>query len=472
MKLKNRLDLQAKIVLILVAVIIPTFVIVTFAQNKLTQPIFEEEFRQLGITTAKTLAAEIAGSRWLSLPNPTPTIENHIQTLVYSQPNIVRIDVLVKDPVTGMVKTVATNVEEEPGVAPSPFFVADSINSEYKLDETGEGTWEIDVPIEQASRDPRGHKRLLGSVHLVISLKLLGQIVSTLWRTTATAAAFTVVTLLLVLSYLLRKTIINDRLLRQAENQNLQLAEQLHDAQRQLMNTEKLAVMGQLTASFAHEIGSPLNAIGGHLQLLKEEGAKTASQQMTDRLDIINSQVSKIEEIVRGFLQSTSKPASQRQLSDINQLVDRTLEIVQPRSDRSGVEVQCELDRRLGPMRIVPLDFEQIMLNLLNNSLDSLRSKSEKLPQSKLELRVLTQLVKDSGKDWAEVSVYDTGEGIKKPDLGQVLKPFFTTKRPGEGTGLGLPICQQLVRKYGGRLAINSREGEGTEVTFRIPYHV
>jgi two-component system NtrC family sensor kinase len=193
---------------------------------------------------------------------------------------------------------------------------------------------------------------------------------------------------------------------------------------------------------------------------------------MWDRLEIINSQVGKIEEIVRGFLQSTSKPPSQRQLADINQLVDRTLEIVQPRIDGNGVRVFREPDRRLGPIRIVPLDFEQIMLNLLNNSLDSLRAKGDKNQNEALELTVLTRLVSDSGKEWAEVSVYDTGEGIKKPDLSQVLKPFFTTKRPGEGTGLGLPICQQLVRKYGGRLTIYSKEGEGTEVTFRIPYHV
>lgn len=474
MKLR-RLDLRAKMVLILVAVIPPTFAIVTVAQNKLTQPILEEEFRQVGITTAKTLSAEIVGSHWLQLPNPTPVIEGHIQSLLYSQPNILRIDVVARDSVTGQARIVASNIEEEPGPQTVPTIV-ESVVSEDKTDERGTRMWEISVPIEHKARDPRGPRRLLGNVHLVISLASVDRIVATLWRTTVTGSAFTLITLLLVLSYLLRKTISNDRLLRQAENQNLQLNERLHEAHRQLMNTEKLAVMGQLTARFAHEIGSPLNAIGGHLQLLKEDvlqidskdqniSASQLSFDLVDRLGIINGQVGKIEEIVKSFLQSTSKPASQRQLADINQLVEKTLEIVKPRTDGGDVKVLRELDRRMGPIRIVPLEFEQIILNLLNNSLDSLEAKS-----GISELKVSTRRVNEDGKEWAEVSVYDTGEGIKKTDLDQVLKPFFTTKRPGEGTGLGLAICQELVHRYGGRLRLESKEGAWTRVTFRVPY--
>jgi signal transduction histidine kinase len=75
------------------------------------------------------------------------------------------------------------------------------------------------------------------------------------------------------------------------------------------------------------------------------------------------------------------------------------------------------------------------------------------------------------GKQWAEVRVYDTGEGIQKADMKNIFKPFFTTKRPGEGTGLGLTICQQLAHKHGGVLDIDSKEGSWTRVTLRLPYH-
>jgi signal transduction histidine kinase len=469
-KLRRHLDLQAKVSLVLVAVIVPTFLIVTVAENKITQPILEDEIRQVGITSGKTLATEIVSARLLQMPNPTPAIEARLQEILYSQPNIVRIDVIAKDPVTGALKNVASNIEEDPSSPQTPFGLVESVTSEYRDDEAGP-TWEINVPIEHRSRDPRGPRRLVGTVHLVISMKLVDSLLSTLWKTTATAAAFSVVSLLLVLSYFLRKTLNNDRKLRQAETENLQLTEQLHEAQRALMNTEKLAVMGQLTASFAHEIGTPLNAVGGHLQLLQEEmRSDGAPSRHAERLDIINGQLAKIAEIVKGFLQSTAKPTSQRQLVDLNGLADKTLGIARPRIEALGVDVRRDLDRSMGPVRVVPLELEQILLNLVNNSLDSLRAKAETRESRKMTLEVSTHVAEIEGRQWARISVYDTGEGIKKADLKNIFKPFFTTKRPGEGTGLGLTICRQLAHKYGGTLEIDSKEGAWTRVTLALPY--
>jgi signal transduction histidine kinase len=274
------------------------------------------------------------------------------------------------------------------------------------------------------------------------------------------------------LSYFLRKTIANDRLLKRAESQNLMLTEQLHDTQRQLMNTEKLAVMGQLTASFAHEIGTPLNAIGGHLQLLQEEieGEPRKDGALKERLEIINGQVAKIEAIVKGFLQSTAKPTSQRQLVDLNRVADKTLGIAGPRLEALGVEVRRDYDRAMGPIRAVPLDLEQILLSLVNNSIDSLKAKAEANERARLQLEISTQVMEDEGRQWAELTVHDTGEGIRKGDLDNIFKPFFTTKRPGEGTGLGLTICRQLAHKHGGVLDIDSKEGAWTRVRLRIPY--
>src|SRR6185437_13692840 len=196
------------------------------------------------------------------------------------------------------------------------------------------------------------------------------------------------------LSYFLRKTIANDRKLREAESQNLQLAEQLHEAERQLMNTEKLAVMGQLTASFAHEIGTPLTAIGGHLQLLKDE-LPSQNASPLERVDVIDGQVQKIEGIVKSFLQSTAKPPSQKQLVDLSQIADKTLRIVKPRVDTLGVEIKRSFDRNIGPVRVVPLDVEQILLNLVNNSLDSMASKREKGPR---RLEIGTEVASREGK--------------------------------------------------------------------------
>ena len=130
-----------------------------------------------------------------------------------------------------------------------------------------------------------------------------------------------------------------------------------------------------------------------------------------------------------------------------------------------------EFDRELGPIRVVPLELEQVLLNLLNNSLDSIKARLDASGPTKPLLDVSTAGVALQGKKWARISVYDTGEGIKKSDLKNVLKPFFTTKRPGEGTGLGLTICQQIAHKYGGQLEIDSKEQAWTRVTLSIPYH-
>jgi two-component system NtrC family sensor kinase len=121
---------------------------------------------------------------------------------------------------------------------------------------------------------------------------------------------------------------------------------------------------------------------------------------------------------------------------------------------------------------VVPLDLEQIFLNLLNNSIDSIQTKLQLSGKRKAQLKLKTKMSWVNGKAWAIVEVYDTGVGIRKMDLRHVLKPFFTTKRLGEGTGLGLTICQQLAQKYDGDLLIDSKEGAWTEVVLRLPYPV
>ncbi len=468
--LGRRLDLQAKISLVLVAVILPTFLIVTIAENKLTLPIMEEEIRQIGLNSGRTLATEIDRGRLLSQANPAAAIENSLQEILYTQPDIVRMDVFIKDPVTGGPKLVVSNVEDDPGVPPPPLSLVETVTSEFKLDDRGVGLWEVYVPIEHKVRDPRVPKKVLGTVHVTVSTKLMNQIVSALWKITAGAAGFSVVSLILVLSYFLRKTIANDRLLRQAETENYNLSAQLHEAQRQLMTSEKLAIMGQLTASFAHEIGTPLNAIGGHLQLLQEEIAPD-DPRIRDRLDIVNGQLQKIERIVKSFLQSTAKPTSQKQLVDLNLLIEKTVAIVTPRTETLKIEVRRKLDREMGPVRAVPVDLEQILLNLLNNSIDSIVAKSRGKARGSFWLELKTSVMKAQGKEWAEISVYDTGEGIRRSDVKNVLKPFFTTKHPSEGTGLGLTISQELAHKYGGELLIDSKEGAWTRVSLRLPYH-
>ncbi|MFZ9596555.1 MAG: sensor histidine kinase [Bdellovibrionia bacterium] len=465
---RKRLDLQAKVSLILGAVILPTFLIVTYAENRIAVPLLLEELKQLGMNSAKTLAAEIDRSRLLTASTPGVAVENAISDVISAHPDITRMDVITRDPLLKTLKVIASSVEEDPLSLPES--VVESPSSEFVADLNSGGAWKIWVPIEHKSRDPHAPKKILGMVHLIVSTQSIERVTSTLRSLTAAGAAFSVVSLILLLSYFLRKTIANDRLLLQAESDNLELTERLQELQRQLMNSEKLAAMGQLTASFAHEMGTPLNAIGGHIQLLKEDLPPELGVRMSPRFEVVHGQLSKIEGIVKSFLQSTAKPTSQKQLVDLNQLVDRSLEILNPRVQSLGVQVKRDLDRTIGPIRAVPLDLEHILLNLFTNSLDSMKSKQKNRSKSSLSLEVKTSRFESTGKQWIDVAIYDTGEGIRKVDLKNVLKPFFTTKSPGEGTGLGLSISKEIAHKYGGDLFIESKEGVWTRITLRLPY--
>ncbi|MBC7692060.1 MAG: HAMP domain-containing histidine kinase [Methylotenera sp.] len=463
----SRLSLQAKISLVLLSVLVPTFLVVTVAENKLMQPLLADQVKQIGITTGQTLATEIVTQKLLSRNDDYTALESRVREFLYLQPSIRRMDVYLPTPSRRFMHNIASSVEEEPEeVHSASILLTEEITADYRRNELDENDWEITVPIVKMPKNPKNPKKILGVVHVNVSMKLVNQIIGILLWATAAAATFSTVFLFLGLSYFLRKTVYNDRKLREAENQNLQLISKLHETERLLMNTEKLAVMGQLTASFAHEIGTPLNAIGGHLQLLKEEMDPASGE----RMNIIEGQLGKIEQIVKGFLQSTAKPTSQKQLVDLPGVIDQTLRIVRPRSESMSIEIRRDYDRLMGPIRIVPLDLEQILLNLVNNSLDSLRFKIETKEHFKRVLAVSSHLQQEDGNDWAVISIYDTGEGIKKQDISQVLKPFFTTKRPGEGTGLGLTICQELAHKYGGHLEVESKESAWTRVTVKLPY--
>lgn len=467
-KLKQ-LDLQSKVTLILIAVIVPTFVLVAVAENALTRPWLENEIRQIATSVGQGLATEIANSRWLQLDNPTPLVERRVQELLYQQPHIVRLDVLIPGDTSkgpyAPVRLVASSVDEEWPAQHPHGELLDRPEAIILEDPDFGRHWRIILPIE--ARPPRQPRKILGNLYILGSLKLVARIHTLLWQTSVVVAFLAFFALFLTLRTFLRKTMENERRLIQAETRNVQLTERLHETQRQLMNTEKLAVMGQLTASFAHEIGTPLNAMGGHLQLLELEVSDARGRS---RMGIIRSQLEKIESIVKGFLQSTAQPASQRQLVDLNHLVDRTLSIVAPRAESLGVQTHRDLDRSLGPVRAVPLELEQILLNLVNNSLDALQSKRQQGLRGALKLQIRSSQASKDDRSIAELEVFDTGEGIPAQNLKSVFKPFFTTKQPGQGTGLGLTICQQLAHKNGAELEMTSRRGAWTRVRLRVPH--
>jgi signal transduction histidine kinase len=459
----SRLDLQAKVVLVLFLVIAPTFLLVALAVSQVTLPVIEQEMRALGVHASRGLAEELANQRLLA-PGREKELEERLMQTFYLQPNVVQVEAY-RALEKGKYELAATTDDPATASVPPEGELPERAVSFREAGGGDAGYWAVWAPV-------RGRKgAMLGAVRMEVSLRAAAVLGKAVWKVVSIAGAASIALLLIALSYFLRKTIQNDRKLKAAESQNVELSQQLHEAERQLVMKEKLAVMGQLTASFAHEIGTPLNAVGGHLQLLQEElKNQQASSGWMKRLEIVSEQLTKIENIVKGFLHSTASPTSQLQLTDLNKVLEKTLSIVSPRIDAMGVRLEKSLDSRLVPVRAVPLDIEQVLLNLLNNSLDSLQSKLRSQPSFSPRLEVFSRYRREGLKEWLELGVSDSGQGIARKNIDRVFQPFYTTKAVGEGTGLGLSICQEIAGKYRGKLDIESKEGVWTKATLRMPY--
>jgi signal transduction histidine kinase len=232
----------------------------------------------------------------------------------------------------------------------------------------------------------------------------------------------------------------------QLEDANLQL----FAMQRQLTQLERLAGAGQLAAQFAHEVGTPLNLISGHVQLLR---ARTTDERVIKRLDVIAGQIERITSIVRSMLDSTRRPKPQLERLDINALLARILDATQPTLAARGVELSANMPENLPMIDADPDQLQQVFINLINNSLDAMPSGG-----------ILTISTLQRGEE-LEIKLADSGEGIKRDDIDLIFDPLFTTKR-GLGTGLGLTIVKQIIADHGGTVDVESESGRGA--TFRI----
>ncbi len=223
---------------------------------------------------------------------------------------------------------------------------------------------------------------------------------------------------------------------------------------------ERLAVAGQLTATFAHEVGTPLNLIAGHLQLL--EGQPDLPDKSRERLGVISGQIKRVGDIVRRLLDLTRRPQLHPEVQSFADLLLDLQQLWTPTLTAHGVSVvagtpeDCLLD-------VDRKQMEQLFLNLMNNAVDA-------MPEGGT-VRLSAQPAEESTPSgvWWEFRFQDSGQGIPADLLGQVFRPMFTTKPEGKGTGLGLSICREIVRSHGGEIRIESTHGEGTCVVFTLP---
>ncbi len=256
----------------------------------------------------------------------------------------------------------------------------------------------------------------------------------------------------------------NAELVRQAE-ERLRLEQEVQQAQ-------KLAAVGMLAAEVAHEIGTPLNVITGRAEVLE----RAVPREHPDRrnLDVILSQAERIKGIIRALLDYTRPRRTVLRPEPILPMIGRVASILMDRSQRRGVRLKMDLPVGLPPVMADPEHLQQVFLNLVLNAVDvtdkggTVRISAGPDPELPPDGRAGIQRGKADAPTLA-IHVIDQGKGLTAEDLNHVFEPFFSTKGRGQGTGLGLPIAEEIVRAHRGEIEMLSVPGTGTEVIVRIP---
>jgi len=234
------------------------------------------------------------------------------------------------------------------------------------------------------------------------------------------------------------------------------MTRQLRESREQLVQAEKLASIGEMSAAVAHGLRNPLASLRAAAQLVRRH---PASPSATEHLDAIIEEVDRLDRRITHLL-SFSRPAPFRPVSEsLPRLIDELLPAVaQPIRDQ-GVELELSVPASLPQVRVDPMQLEQALLEIVSNALDAMPSGGR--------LRIGAFATDGTGPGGVVVEVSDTGGGIPEQVLPSVCEPFFTTRQ--EGTGLGLAIAKRYIEQNGGRLEIVSRPGDGTIVRLRLP---
>ena len=258
------------------------------------------------------------------------------------------------------------------------------------------------------------------------------------------------------------------------ETENLLKANtQLVQAKDQLNRSERLAAVGQLVASVAHEVGTPLHSIAWHVQALAEEPGVTP--EMRKRVAIIDDQLTRVVRIIQDLLSSTRPRQPEPQWLPVEEVIGPSAVLMEPAFHEKGIALVVDIPQDLPLLWADKEKIHQVLVNVLANALaatsaqgkvtvmaGSREASSAELERGRLVAEGMSPVV-------ISIEVQDTGCGMPEEDAQKAFEPFFTTKAVGRGTGLGLFLSRESVVAHGGSLVLASEIGRGTTVTMTLP---
>ena len=300
---------------------------------------------------------------------------------------------------------------------------------------------------------------------------------------------FIVLGVFLLLSFLLLR---NNRLQKKAKAKVEAAYTELKETQQQLIQREKMASLGELTAGIAHEIQNPLNFVNNFSEVSTElvdemnteidkgntKDAKLIALDLKQNLEKINHHGKRAENIVKGMLQHGRSSSEKKEPTDINKLADEYLRLayhgLRAKDKNFNAILKTDYDKSIPKINIIPQDIGRVILNLITNAFYATNEKA------KLDFDIYEPIVIVSTKRFGspptggdggkiEIRVADNGNGIPKKIVDKIFQPFFTTKPTGQGTGLGLSLSYDIVKAHGGELKVETKEGEGSEFIILLP---
>jgi two-component system, NtrC family, sensor kinase len=493
-------SLQAKATLLVIAIVAGVLALSTFFNVQVSERALERDRRDHAIALARQFAADI--NSWEELNSPEP-LQAMIDQVMEPRSSIVGVEVYA---VTEGVLTRITSRDEKVSDGPSPEVSQVVLKNRpvaVLREEHGGRQWDVAAPVHIGGV-------FGGVVRLQVSLEGADQLAARERRQAMLIMGTSTVVIVLLMSIFLRQTLHRriqhlvttmaraeagdlaaeatiyspdelgqlaqslNRMLRRIRNFNTELQEKveqattelralherLFEARREMGRLERLAAVGEATAIVAHEVGTPLTAISGHLQLLAEEVRDSGAR---DRLGVVQAHMARAIATIQGLLDSARLPPPMRRPIQVNALVQEMVGLASPGIGRpQKLQVVMKLSPELPEILADGDQLRQVLLNLVTNALDAMPEGGQ------LSLRTCP-VFDDRGMTGVQVQIADTGPGIPSEDLRRIFDPFFTTKGPGQGTGLGLAICQRIVKAHQGSLEVKSRKGQGTTVLMTLP---
>ena len=271
-----------------------------------------------------------------------------------------------------------------------------------------------------------------------------------------------------------------------------QTLNELKSTQSQLIQSEKMASLGELTAGIAHEIQNPLNFVNNFSDVNKEllgemkdemdkgniDDAKKIASDVIDNEEKINHHGKRAGDIVKGMLQHSRSTTGVKEPTDINALADEYLRLsyhgLRAKNKNFNAKMKTDFDKSIGKINIIPQDIGRVLLNLFNNAFYACTERSrstvnQQINQNLISYEPTVSVMTKRSDNNVMITVSDNGNGIPQKIVDKIFQPFFTTKPTGQGTGLGLSLSYDIVKAHGGEIKVETKETKGTEFIIVLP---